>query len=233
MAPDFALFFPGVVSYQLTHSVLGVVVACPLIGVAWFVLFRTLMHQPLAALLPIWIQSRLELSEPRVRWSETPLVAFAVGIGAATHVVWDSFTHADRWGTRLVPTLNKTAFEVGSYNVPWFKVLQYGSTFVLLPMMIALAGRELASREPRQPEFSFEFQTKMLASMTILLGPVGICLWHAATAASNYELLGHTVKSSIALLLVLPVVFSISVVAIWGRADGRLVPRTSKRCERA
>ena len=33
-----------------------------------------------------------------------------------THVVWDSFTHADRWGVRHLPALAITSIVIGLWN---------------------------------------------------------------------------------------------------------------------
>jgi hypothetical protein len=63
------------------------------------------------ALLPAAWQGRVHafVRGPELR-AERPMAlaprfyAPAV-IGASTHVVWDAFTHHDRWGTELLPVL--------------------------------------------------------------------------------------------------------------------------------
>jgi hypothetical protein len=35
------------------------------------------------------------------------LVVASIVLGGVTHVVWDAFTHTDRWGTHLIPFLDE------------------------------------------------------------------------------------------------------------------------------
>ena len=58
-------------------------------------------------------------------------------MGALTHVVWDAFTHSGRWGVQLFPGLAETV-HVGGVSIRGFKLLQYGSSVVFLPMMAVL-----------------------------------------------------------------------------------------------
>jgi hypothetical protein len=49
----------------------------------------------------------------------------SAALGALTHVVWDAFTHLDRWGMRLFPVLGR---EVAGSPLYWY--LQYGGSAV-------------------------------------------------------------------------------------------------------
>jgi len=60
---------------------------------------------------------RVRLSSPR----RVLLVLLSLSVWAATHVVWDAFTHAGRWGTAHVPWL---ADEHGL--LPGYRWAQYG-----------------------------------------------------------------------------------------------------------
>lgn len=101
-APDVAYYAAAVLpggmeSGGFTHSLPGAVTVDVLIS--W-------------ALTGLWLLVR-ELSP-----------ALLPRLGALTHVVWDAFTHHDRWGTRLVPALGRDR----PAGVPLFTWLQYGSS---------------------------------------------------------------------------------------------------------
>ncbi|MET7912443.1 DUF4184 family protein [Streptomyces avermitilis] len=134
-APDMTYYAASVLSGAMefgdfTHSFTGVftfdvLVAWALTG-AWLVL-----REPLVALLPRARQGRvaalLRCGVPRARMRASVVLWWYVSaaLGALTHVVWDAFTHHDRWGIRLFPVLGR---EAGGFPLFWF--LQYGSSAV-------------------------------------------------------------------------------------------------------
>jgi hypothetical protein len=112
---------------NFTHSFTGVftidvLVAWALVGL-WL-----LIREPLVALLPRRRQARaatlLRCGVPRARVRPSLVARWYVSaaLGALTHVVWDAFTHFDRWGMRVFPVLGETI--AGS---PLYWYLQYGS----------------------------------------------------------------------------------------------------------
>jgi hypothetical protein len=142
MIPDLLLFVPLPPGYSTTHSLPGLFMACLPPGMLGFVAFQAVIKRPLISLRPAAVSDRCsEIAESSLAPSvgSAVRVALAVAIGAATHVVWDAFTHGGRWGTHLVPWLDSTVLTVGGYATPGYKVLQYGSTAVGLPLLAALA----------------------------------------------------------------------------------------------
>jgi F0F1-type ATP synthase assembly protein I len=115
---------------DFTHSFAGVftvdvLVAWALVGL-WL-----LIREPLVALLPRRRQAgaatllRCGVPRERVRPSLVARWYVSAAFGALTHVVWDAFTHFDRWGMRVFPVLGETI--AGS---PLYWYLQYGSSAV-------------------------------------------------------------------------------------------------------
>ena len=113
---------------DVTHSFAGVftidvVVAWALVGL-WL-----LLREPLVALLPVRRQGRLatlvRCGSPRARVRPSLAARWYVSaaLGALTHVVWDAFTHLDRWGMRLFPVLGE---EIAGSPLYWY--LQYGGS---------------------------------------------------------------------------------------------------------
>jgi hypothetical protein len=207
MIPDVPLFFP-VIDYAQTHSVVGVWTVCLPLGMTAFLLFESVVRRPLTALLPRWVESRLPAesslpTQPRFDLYARYFagVALAIVMGATTHVAWDAFTHEGRWGTEMVPALNASA-EIGALRLPGYKLFQYGSTLVGLPMLAGLAAWELQRRTPDSGRTAqLPFAGKLLAASLTLAVPlfVGLCAW--TEGATAYEALGLTIKRSGAILL--------------------------------
>nr|WP_256105801.1 DUF4184 family protein [Streptomyces sp. ODS05-4] len=140
LAPD-AMFFGTV-----THSLAGVVTVDVLITAA-LVAAWLLVREPLLALLPDRVRPPVRALVRGLPWRERRPAALAcwfwvsAAVGSATHVGWDLFTHADRWGTRLLPALGGTVA-----GVPLYTVLQYGSSAAALVLLGWFGARALRER---------------------------------------------------------------------------------------
>ena len=133
MAPDFPYvigstkyrdlghYFPGVVLFTLPAA----------FAALWF--YHWAIKKPAAGLLPIGMQQRLQDQLGEFSFdgaSRMWAITVSIILGIATHLVWDSFTHAHTW-----PWLH-FAWLRSSIKVPvagWmstFMFLQYASTFL-------------------------------------------------------------------------------------------------------
>jgi hypothetical protein len=106
MVPDYPWFLTRGRSSGLSHSLLGVVTVDLAAGLLAFLLWRRVAQAPVRDLVPRAVGTRLP-RPPGLRGRDLGWAALAVVLGALTHVVWDSFTHADRWGVELVPWLQE------------------------------------------------------------------------------------------------------------------------------
>ncbi|MFH8682662.1 DUF4184 family protein [Streptomyces lydicus] len=138
LAPDMTYYadsvVPGGMAFgAVTHSLWGVLTVDVLVTVAlvggWL-----LLREPVLALLPAAWRGRVYGLVRGRRWQPRSVSEFgalagrfvlSAVLGAATHVVWDAFTHPGRWGTRLVPGLGGTAG-----GLPVSTYLQYGTSVV-------------------------------------------------------------------------------------------------------
>jgi len=155
-APDMTYYaasvLPGAMEFgDFTHSFTGVftfdvLVAWTLAG-AWLVL-----REPLVALLPrarqgrIAALSRCGAARRRLAPEASLWWYVSAALGALTHVVWDAFTHHDRWGVELLPFLGR---EAGGLPLYWYA--QYGSSAVAalaLALFVVRAVRRTPSGEP-------------------------------------------------------------------------------------
>ncbi|MER7574707.1 DUF4184 family protein [Streptomyces sp. NPDC126514] len=129
---------PGAMEFgDVTHSFAGVLTVD--VAISWALVgLWLLVREPLVALLPPARQGRvaalLRCGAPRARM-RGELVAWwyvSAALGALTHVVWDAFTHLDRWGMRLFPVLGE---EFAGSPLYWY--LQHGGSAVAAAVVAA------------------------------------------------------------------------------------------------
>lgn len=139
-APDMTYFaataFPDAMTFgDVTHSPVGIVTVDVLIT-ALLVAVWLLVREPLVALLPERWRGRVYGFVRGRSWRTRPASALAAwfclsaALGAATHVVWDSFTHLDRWGTRAIPVLDDIVA-----GFPVYLYAQYGGSALALGLL--------------------------------------------------------------------------------------------------
>lgn len=133
MVPDIPMFLKMPVRYVQTHSFEGIFIFCLPMALLLYAVFQLLVRTPLLELMPNSISHRLGERRPH-----TPgyvlLVAVALTLGAGTHVLWDSFTHAYGLGVELFPAL-KQHFIMFNRSQGYYKLLQHGSSVVFLPLL--------------------------------------------------------------------------------------------------
>jgi hypothetical protein len=144
MTPDLPIFLPFLPDYSDWHSWQGVVTVDLAAVLVLLALFHGLLRDPLLTLLPPELAGRAAALRPS--WSSLarrlPAVVAGGLIGAATHVLWDSFTHSTgpaAWGAWLAtPVL----------GLPLFRVLQYSSSAAGLAIVVWWAWRGLTRMAP-------------------------------------------------------------------------------------
>ena len=109
-APDLPYYLPVDVGVR-THTPLAVVTADLLLGLLAWGVWHALLVRPLVATAPRAARARLRgRVEPGLRRRLTGAgdvvrLLVALVVGAATHVLWDEFTHPGRWGAQHVGLL--------------------------------------------------------------------------------------------------------------------------------
>ncbi|QIG41918.1 DUF4184 family protein [Nocardioides anomalus] len=148
MVPDVWVFARWHRAYALAHTPVGVLTVDAAVSVlvvaAWFALVR----DPLVDLAPAAVRSRLA-PHRRLGLRSWLLVVPAAVVGASTHVFWDSFTHAGRWGVDRVGWL-----QLAHAGLPGFRWAQYASGLLGLVVVGVAAVRHLRAlprRTPRRP----------------------------------------------------------------------------------
>jgi hypothetical protein len=106
MIPDLAYFLPLGVSGAQSHSVRGLFWFCLPAGVLGCVAYRVVVRPFVLQLVPDAVARRVR---PGNAMDWTPLALLPIGVSvllaAATHVVWDSFTHSMGFVVQALPVL--------------------------------------------------------------------------------------------------------------------------------
>jgi len=156
MVPDFGLFLPWPTGRIETHSAAGLISFCLPVGLASYWLFQYLIKSPVFEVLPEGAYARWRpFSSPAdfISIRQWILVACGVLAGAVSHLVLDAFTHENARGVRMIPWLEDPLFDVGSHHVRGFRLLQDGSSLVLLVVVLGFVWYSLRpGREPAAPD---------------------------------------------------------------------------------
>lgn len=151
MAPDFEYVLRLSIQGKFGHTPVGLVLFCLPVSLVVVLVWRALVVPALLDLAPPGLATRLRgglAPGPGLRalTHDVP----AVLLGAASHVLWDGFTHETGWFVQRIPEL--TSLIPGTYTA-WYVVLQHGST--LLGGIVLLAW--VAAWLHRQPRGTLRF----------------------------------------------------------------------------
>ncbi len=127
MSPDFLYFLPYLPYYDFTHTFFGLIFYCVPASLIVYFIFHRVMRQPLTSLLPPFIQQHCLYGSPS---KSLKAIVLSVALGAATHIIWDSFTHASGFVVKRSEILSAQIFIVSGQPVYLFSLLQYLSTVV-------------------------------------------------------------------------------------------------------
>ena len=126
MSPDFEYFLRLRTVSVYSHTVPGILSFCLPVGLVVYLLHRWIVAPALYSNLPRAVRERLTESPcngslPRLLL----LISAAIMIGAATHILWDGFTHGHGYFVR-----GSNSLESRFMGLPVYKFLQHGSTFL-------------------------------------------------------------------------------------------------------
>ncbi|MGY1843456.1 DUF4184 family protein [Modestobacter sp. SYSU DS0875] len=136
IAPDLPYYAPVHPGFA-THTALAVVSVDLALGALLWALWHGVLAAPALTAAPAGLRGRLADVSPGLwRRLRTPgqaaLVVAALLVGAATHVLWDEFTHPGRWGAEHLAVLRDTWA-----GLPGHRWAQEGSGLAGLVVLLA------------------------------------------------------------------------------------------------
>lgn len=125
MAPDFPYYLPFQPGLY-THTAPAIVTTDLLLGAVGWALWHGLLAAPAIAAAPGALRARLAgvplgLRHRLAGARSVLLTAAALVLGSGTHVLWDEFTHALRWGPEHLPALAENWGPLPGYS--WLQYL--------------------------------------------------------------------------------------------------------------
>jgi hypothetical protein len=174
MAPDFPYIIGNIRYRELGHQFPGLVVFTIPASVFALWVFHNVIKRPVIQLMPAGMQERLRDQTGHFNFLPARRLLAILGsivLGIASHIIWDSFTHAFSWPWRHSAFLQSwVRLPIVNHRIPMFSVLQYGSTVIgllALAIWVALWYRRspvAAVRPPQsQPSSRFGLAIAMFA----------------------------------------------------------------------
>ena len=174
MMPDVMYFLPFIPMHQsYGHTLPGLFFFCLPGGLLLLWLFHSLLKKPLISLFPSSQQEKLLAASdhfhfgPGKRFTE---IAASIFVGAVTHVVWDSFTHSNGWGTLTIPVLRTQVTEIPGFIFMLAEILQFVSSIVGA-LVLLLAYRHWL-RRAEEPKEQKRVHVPLLIRGLLLLGVI-------------------------------------------------------------
>ncbi|MFG6412418.1 DUF4184 family protein [Roseateles sp. DC23W] len=208
MAPDMS-YYVGMHGpwSAFCHTPWGIVTAClPVCLLLLALLLR--FARPLTVLLPQPHRSLVRaqlLPSPHPLWLAAAVAVLSILLGAATHVLWDSFTHQGRWGAELLPELDETLLDAAGRSFHVTHLLQHLSTAVGVGLLAIAYWRALRDQPTAAPRAQDTRRTRLL--LACLAGAVIV------GAASAWALTPATLPAYVSHRVVRTVVWSTSCFA--------------------
>jgi hypothetical protein len=158
LSPDFVFFLRLMPPPRghFSHTVEGLFLVCVPGALLALLLFHRVLKWPTLALLPNWLQARL-IGPLRASEQATPAPGFlpaagAVLVGAASHLVWDDFTHGDGHTVQRLPILAGSVLQLPGFEL--YRILQYGGSIMGAALLLYWSAswlREAPERPIEEP----------------------------------------------------------------------------------
>ncbi len=185
MSPDLGYYLglPGIARFA--HTVPGLVaVDLPaglvLIGVLGLLreLLAVLLPQPHRDLL----RDALDPADAGSGWRRAAVLSASVVLGAATHAIWDSVTHAGSPPVTRIELLQLELFRIGSWQVQAYSLLQHASTlFGIVVLAIAYRSRLKSGAAARaRPRDARDIARCWILGVIAAAGALACAAWIAA-----------------------------------------------------
>lgn len=138
-SPDFEYFLRLAPKGGFGHTAAGVLALDLPISLLVFWSFHAYARESILAWIPRRVRERLPVSPPQTsirNLQDIILVCASIIVGAATHILWDSFTHRSFWPYRHSQFLRRAIQLPVIGPTQAFKLLQYLSTALGLIVLL-------------------------------------------------------------------------------------------------
>lgn len=170
MTPDFEYLIRLRAGGGVWHTPLGLFEFCLPVGLATWCVFRVIIGPALLRLLPPGLGAAAQeqvAAGPTLRL--VPSAVVAIALGAASHDLWDSFTHESQWGVREFPALDTKLPYGGPDPLRWYSILQYASSVIGVMVVVAIIWRWVAAHPAEDRHVPVGERAWRIRELTVLL----------------------------------------------------------------
>lgn len=192
--PDFEYFIRMRVQSSYSHTLAGLIGFDLPLGILVAFVFHNIVRDPLVSNSPAFFKTRFAIFQS-FNWNRYfkknwLVVAISILLGAASHVLCDSFTHHGGYFVERIPALSSKLHFAG-YGFPVLKILQHAST-ILGGMVILYAIWKLpvVKRVPEEEKGAAYWPIVAFCGIAI----PGLRL----SSSLDYSAYGHLIVSAIA-----------------------------------
>lgn len=170
LTPDFEYFLRMRIKSNYSHTLDGLFWFDLSLGLLLAFLFHNIVRDSLFDNLPIFLKSRFSAFR-QFDWNghfkrNWLVVIISILIGAASHILWDGFTHDHGYFVQTIPTL-KNSVDFFSLQIPILKILQHSSTLIG-GLVIAYAIYKLPSNNIEKEIINSKYWT-ILVTLTLII----------------------------------------------------------------
>lgn len=167
MTPDFEYFIRMKDLSRYSHTLPGIFWFDVPIGVLVCFIYHLIIRNRLFDNLPVFLKSRVIVFK-KFQWNDYFIrnwwvVCISTLIGAATHILWDAFTHDTMFFVQQETDLS-TFLQFGTVNLAGYKFLQLASSTIGL--LLVLFSIISLKRRP-VPDKSIDYRYWVIASVII------------------------------------------------------------------
>jgi hypothetical protein len=159
LAPDFEYFFRMRIKRIYSHTIDGLFWFDLPLGILLAFIFHNIVRDSLINNLPPFLKSRFTVfnhfdwnSHFKRNWF---IITISILIGAASHILWDSFTHEQAYFVQNISALQKS-MDLFGRQIPILKILQHSSTLIG-GIVIAFAIYRLPTNKTEKGNVSIKY----------------------------------------------------------------------------
>lgn len=173
LTPDFEYFLRMRIQSDYSHTIAGLFWLDLPLGILLTLLYHNIARDGLIKNLPFNLKSRLFrytqfdwISHFKAHWL---VISVSILIGAASHLIWDSFTHEAGYFVSTFPHLLLT-IELFGHEIPVFKIFQHGSSLIGgLIVIVALFKLTADLSVSRQTSIRYWFIVMCLTLVIVII----------------------------------------------------------------
>lgn len=219
MAPDLEYVLRMRPVGKFGHTPIGLFVFCLPATMALWWAWRGAIRPALTPLLPPVLRAAAQAPPPGRATDAVPLAMMAALLGAATHILWDGFTHETGWAVALLPAMRRAP--AGLPGLPWFMLAQYGSSVLGALVVLLWSVREWRRWPAAARRFAPGQRARLLRMVAFVLAvALGVAALNASLVTSWRLRAGRAAVGAIAGFGV-----GLALYASWAASRGRVGSR--------